>query len=201
MKTTTTYLLGCRKLLVSILLIAGGLHGITQVIHTDITMLNTALNGTLLLNLNTSSIDFEFTTFAEYQQGMGSHLGPYFTEGSIAATTNWELSFKAAEPFLHSDGVTTMPLDNVGVTVEWTGYNKIKNYAKTHAKALEMSEVLLIGQSGNKSNAGDESANSFVLYWQMGTGDGNMQSQSLFDQNLKKGPYSTSVAFVVSEVL
>ena len=172
-----------------------------QVMNTQITTIFASLNGTLLLNLDNSSVDFDFTTFEDYNQGVGSHMGNYYSEGSIAATTNWELSYHASELFLHSDGVTTMPLDNLGVTVKWTGYNKIKNWAKNHAKALEENEVILIGQSGNKSNTGDESANSFVIYWQMGTGDGNMNSYSIFDQNLKKGSYSVNVEFLVTEAL
>ncbi len=176
-------------------------NSLAQVMNTQITTIFASLNGTLLLNLDNSSVDFDFTTFEDYNQGVGSHMGNYYSEGSIAATTNWELSYHASEPFLHSDGVTTMPLDNLGVTVKWTGYNKIKNWAKNHAKALEENEVILIGQSGNKSNTGDESANSFVIYWQMGTGDGNMNSYSIFDQNLKKGSYSVNVEFLVTEAL
>jgi hypothetical protein len=186
-------------LAVSILLFATAVHA--QVMNTQVTTVFANFNTTLLLNLDNSAIEFEFNTFEDYHNGVGSHNGDYYTEGSIAATTNWELSFMAAEPFLHDDGVTTMPLDNLGVTVKWTGYNKVKNRAKNHAKSLESSEVLLIEQQGNKSNAGDETANSFILYWQLGTGDGNMNSQSIFDQDLKKGSYSTSVEFIVSEAL
>jgi hypothetical protein len=186
-------------LAVSILLFTTAVHA--QVMNTQVTTVFANFNTTLLLNLDNSAIEFEFNTFEDYHNGVGSHNGDYYTEGSIAATTNWELSFMAAEPFLHDDGVTTMPLDNLGVTVKWTGYNKVKNRAKNHAKSLESSEVLLIEQQGNKSNAGDETANSFILYWQLGTGDGNMNSQSIFDQDLKKGSYSTSVEFIVSEAL
>jgi len=172
-----------------------------QVMNTQVKTIFANFNTTLLLNIDNSAVEFEFNTFEDYHNGVGSHNGDYYSEGSIAATTNWELSFMAAEPFLHDDGVTTMPLDNLGVTVKWTGYNKVKNRAKNHAKALESSEVTLIEQQGNKSNAGDETANSFIIYWQLGTGDGNMNSQSIFDQDLKKGSYSTSVEFIVSEAL
>lgn len=169
--------------------------------NTQINTIFASFNTTLLLNLDNSPIQFEFNTFEDYQEGIGDHLGDYYSEGSIAATTNWELSFMAAEDFLHDDGYTTMPLDNLGVTVLWTGYNKIKNKAKKKALALESDEVKLIVQSGNKSNSGDESANSFIIYWQLGTGDGNMNDESIFDQDLKKGSYTTGVEFILTEAL
>jgi len=172
-----------------------------QVMSTENMTIMASLNGTLLLNMENSAIEFEFNTFDDYNDGVGSRYGAYYSSGSIAATSNWELSYVASEPFLHSDGTTTMDLDNLGVTVDWTGSNKVKNYAKTHAVALSQTEVTLIGQQGNKSNKGDEWANSFVIYWQMGTGDGDMNSTSIMDQNLKRGTYSTTVEFIVSEAL
>lgn len=172
-----------------------------QVMSTENITIMAALNGTLMINMDNSVVEFEFNTFDDYNDGVGGRYGSYYSSGSIAATSNWELSYVASEPFLHSDGTTTMDLDNLGVTVDWTGHNKVKNYAKTHAKALSQMEVRLIGQQGNKSNKGDEWANSFIIYWQMGTGDGDMNSTSIMDQNLKRGTYSTTVEFIVSEAL
>lgn len=163
--------------------------------------ITTSLNTTMSLDLNTEPITFEFNSLTDYEEGLGGKNGSYSTTGSISSTSNWELGFKAQGNFTHSDGSTTMPLDNIGVTVTWTGDNNAKNYAKNQPLALENENVRLLGQQGNQSNAGDNEANAFEIFWEMGTTDGNMNDETLFEQDLKKGLYNVNVEFIITEVI
>lgn len=66
--------------------------------------------------------------------------------------------------------------------------------------ALAEKEQIIIGNK-NQSNAGDDAANSFVIYREMGTQADAMNKESIFTQDLKKGTYQTEVAFIAREVL
>eukprot|EP00034_Subulatomonas_tetraspora_P002741 GABW01004582.1.p1 GENE.GABW01004582.1~~GABW01004582.1.p1 ORF type:complete len:81 (+),score=25.89 GABW01004582.1:154-396(+) len=78
---------------------------------------------------------------------------------------------------------------------------KMEVAAINEAKALESEEAVIIEQDGDASNAGDDEANSFTLYWEMGTQAGDMNSGSIFEQDLKKGTYNVDVDFILTEVL
>jgi hypothetical protein len=172
-----------------------------QATDNEIITISANLNTTMALDVATEGITFDFNTLEEYENGMGGKNGSYSTEVGISSTSNWEFGYKAATDFVHTDGTTTMPLDNLGVTITWTGTNNAKNYCNNNPLALENQEVRLLGQQGNQSNAGDEEANSFIIYWEMGTTDGNMNNESLFEQDLKKGSYSVDVEFIITEVI
>jgi hypothetical protein len=153
----------------------------------------------MALTLDNSGIEFDFNTLEDYNNGLGGYGSAYASEGSVSSTANWKLGFVASDDFAHTDGTTTMPLDNLGVTVEWTGSNDVDVIAAS--KALADAEELIIEHDGTNSNAGDDAANSFTVYWEMGTKSGNMNSQSIFEQDLKKGTYTVDVEFILTEVL
>jgi len=172
-----------------------------QVEDSEIISLTANLNVTLSLSMETDGIVFDFTTLNEYKEGLGGYQGDYASAGSVSSTANWMLGYKAQGDFLHTDGSTTMPLNNAGVTVEFTGSNPIENYASADPQALSLSEVTLLEYDGINSNAGDGVDNEFVVYWEMGTKAGDMNEESLFEQNLKKGSYRTNVEFIATEVI
>ena len=159
------------------------------------------LNTTMALTLNTAGIEFEFSTLDDYNNGLGGFEGTYASAGSVSSTANWNLGFVANSAFTHTDGSTTMPLDNLGVTVDWNGDNAIANNAASAPKALEDEQSILIGHDGSNSNAGGDDVNGFTIYWEMGTQNGDMNSESLFEQDLKKGLYTVPVEFILTEVL
>jgi len=167
---------------------------------SEVITITANLNTTLALTLDNSGILFEFNTLDDYNYGLGSNGGDYSSNGSVSSTSNWQLGFVATTPFTNEDGTTTMPMDNLGVTVTWNGSNTIDNNAD-NAVALEDQERILIDHNGSNSNAGDDDANSFTIYWEMGTQNGDMNGASLFDQDLKKGAYQVAVEFILTEVL
>ncbi|MDD3011489.1 MAG: hypothetical protein EOL88_13925 [Bacteroidia bacterium] len=174
----------------------------SQANDSEVITLKATMASTLVLNLESTPVAFDFYTISDYQNGMGADKssGMNATSGNIVSTTNWALAVVAQSQMIHNDGISVLPMDNIGLTVDFTGYNKVKNYAKNHPLALSNSETTIIGQQGNQSNAGNEEANSFTIYWEMGTRQGNMRNESLMEQDLKKGNYNMDVAFVVSEV-
>jgi len=167
----------------------------------EVITITTSLNTTMALNLETTGITFDFNTLEEYSNGKGGKYSDWATTAGVSSTANWEFFFKASTGFMHEDGNTQMPYDNLGVTIDWTGTNNSKVYCKNTPLALSDQNVLLIGQQGNQSNAGDETANSFVIYWELGTTNGNMNSENLFEQDLKKGVYQVDIEMIVTEVL
>lgn len=173
--------------------------GYAQVSDDNTITLTASLNSSLSLTIDQSSVNINFDTDEDYKSGIG--LGKYFSKGNIAATTNWKLSCKAITKFVHEDGKTVMPLNNIGVSAKYNGTSTVKNYTDKTTQALSLNEIDLIGYDGVNSNANDKDENSFVLYWEMGTMNGNMNSQNLLKQNLKKGSYSTKLAVVVTEVI
>lgn len=190
-------------LLATIILFTIGNFAFGQANDSEVVTIQAKLESTMLLNMGTNPVVFDFNTLSDYENGMAAtnKSTANSTEGAVIATSNWKLSVVAQTPMMHEDGQSQISTDNIGLTVDFTGYNKVKNYAKNQAMALTDAETVIIGKQGNKSNAGDEDANSFVIYWEMGTGNGTMKSESLMEQDFKKGNYNMDVAFVLTEVI
>lgn len=186
-------------ILAVIFAVAFSANTFAQATDNEVITITANLNTTMALTLDNSGIVFDFNTLSDYNDGLGGYGSSYASQGSVSSTANWKLGFVAVEDFTHSDGSTTMPLDNLGVTVEWTGSNDVE--AIDEAKSLESEEAIIIEQDGDASNAGDDDANSFTLYWEMGTQEGDMNSESIFEQDLKKGAYTVDVDFILTEVL
>ena len=190
-----------KTLVVTILAVIFAVAANAQVEKSEVVTLTARLNTTMALTLDNSPITFEFNTLDEYKNGLGGIEGDYRSAGSVSSTSNWKLSYKANDAFTHADGETVMPLDNVGLSAAFTGSNKVSNKAADAPLALSSEKREIIGHDGNNSNAGDDEANSFVIYWEMGTAKGDMNSKSIFEQDLKKGEYQTQVEFIATEVL
>ena len=189
------------NLALTVLAVVFALVANAQVEKSEVITLTAKLNTTMALSLDNSDITFEFTTLEDYKEGLGGYQGDYSSKGSVSSTANWKLSYKANEAFTHADGETAMPLDNVGLSADFTGKNKVENYAADAPLSLSSERKEIIGHNGRNSNAGDDDANSFVIYWEMGTGNGEMNKESIFEQDLKKGVYQTEVEFIATEVL
>ncbi|MDP4184730.1 MAG: hypothetical protein Q8862_06150, partial [Bacteroidota bacterium] len=174
---------------------------VTPVTDSQAINLTAHLKTTIALDLDKSDITFDFVTLNDYQKGLGGLDGSYASAGAVSCTSNWNLSARATGDFKHTDGTTTIPLNNVGLSVRFKGTNPIQNNTTSAPLPLSTTQATLIGYNGSNSNAGDFDVNSFTVYWEMGTGKGNMNHQSLFAQDLKKGTYSTQVEFVASEVI
>jgi hypothetical protein len=170
--------------------------------EAEVITLTANLETTMALSMDKSDITFNFVTLNEYKEGLGGYDNEsYSSKGQISSTANWNLSYKAQDDFKHEDGKTIMPLDNVGLSAKFTGENKIKNYAEKNPLALSKEETIILGHNGSDSNAGDAVANNFVIFYEMGTKQSKMNNKSIFEQDLKKGSYSTKVEFVATEVL
>ncbi len=174
--------------------------------EAEVITLTANLNTTLSLNMDKSDVTFDFTTLEDFKNGLGGYENTaYASTGNVSSTANWKLSFKAQSDFNHQDGDAVIALDNVGLSAKFTGENKIKNNTKKGPRsttlALSKSETVLLDHNGTDSNAGDGEVNSFTIYWEMGTKNADMNSASIFEQDLKKGSYSTKVEFIATEVL
>lgn len=188
-----------REIVILVLMLCLSFNSRAQVSDANVINLSVNLHSSLSLSIDQSPVNIDFETDEDYEKGVG--LKKYFSKGAVASTTNWKLSCKAMTKFTHEDGKTVMPLNNIGVRAKYNGTSKVKNYTEKTPQALSLNEIDLIGYDGVNSNANDKDQNSFVLYWEMGTMKGNMNSQNLLKQNLKKGSYSTRLAVVVTEVI
>lgn len=172
------------------------------VTEAEVITLTANLNTTMSLQMDKADVTFDFTTLEDFKSGLGGYENEkYASSGQVSSTANWKLSYKAQSEMTHQDGDAIIPLDNVGLSAKFTGKNKIKNNADQAPLALSTNETVILDHNGKNSNAGDGAVNSFTIYWEMGTQKENLNKQSIFTQDLKKGAYSTKVEFIASEVL
>ncbi len=168
---------------------------------SEVITITANLKTSIAMSMDKSPIIFDFVTLEDYKNGFsGKKTGKHVSVVLISSTSNWNLSCKAQSEFKNVNS-GKMSLDNVGLTVENYGTNKVKSYAKDQPLALSKAETVILGHDGKNSNAGYFQDNSIVVFWEMGTRKGNMNNQSIFEQDLKKGSYSTNVEFVATEVL
>ncbi len=170
--------------------------------EAEVITLTANLNTTMSLNMNKKDIVFNFETLNDYKNGLGGYNeATYASEGFVTSTANWNLSFKAQGEFENENG-GIMSLDNVGLSAEAYEDDVINVYSgEDEPLALSTTETVILGHDGKNSNAGDADANGFLIYWEMGTKKGDMNAKSIFEQDLKKGSYSTKVEFIATEVL
>ena len=156
------------------------------------------------LTLNATQVVFDFYFSSDYENGLGANHDNYFS-ASVDANVRWELGIWANSNLLHTNGINSIPINQVGIEVDLVGNfndSKICNNAKNHPKALQLIEyVLLEPRNKNKSNAGDDADNAFIFYWEMGTGNGNMNNNSLQSGGYGYGTYQTTVNFLLRELL
>ncbi|MCL3782670.1 hypothetical protein EMN47_19975 [Prolixibacteraceae bacterium JC049] len=156
---------------------------------------NLFCNSVYLL-MDASTVTFEFNSIEDYEKGLGRNR-EYRTLGAVDARVDWELYFWANTEMVHEDGYTRMPLNNIGVTMEYLGRNRVRVNGRRRPITLKRREQWLIRPQGCWSNRGCYLNNMFFIYWEMGTCRGRMNKKNLYKQNLKKGTYRTEVEFAV----
>ncbi|TKG92816.1 hypothetical protein EYV94_17735 [Puteibacter caeruleilacunae] len=192
------------KILIAVVLVAVAGMASAQVAKQDAKTINLTanLNTTISLQLDEEDIVFDFVTLEDYKKGLGRKGGDYSSKGAVSSTTNWALIFRATKDFVHTDGVTKMNLNNLGLTATFEGKNKISNITKYGTISPVKSYYRpLLYYNGRDMNAGDYEDNKFTIYYEMGTKGRLMNKKSIFDQDLKKGSYSTDIEFLAIEIL
>ena len=185
--------------LIFVFMLLSMLQALGQIASIAFRPISVKENDRIEINLESNRVDFSFTFAEEFQNGLGAG-GDYSIYGFINSNVDWELQMMAT-PFYHSDGVTRMDLNNVGVEVKFYGKNKVKNWAKNITVPLSTFPSLLITKQGVHSNVGKEKENAFGLVFEMGTKRQGMNKQSLLDQGLKSGIYQTDVTFLVTKYM
>jgi len=162
-------------------------------------------NPSLRLNiLSGTSIEFNFDSMDDWQNGIQNEgQATYIRVGSLG---NWKLEFAANETQFYGtiDPLNQMPLDNLGLMVASSGTNQddgsnIINYARTAPLALSNSEVLILA-NGPMGNKGHGIRNSFILNWEIGTTDGNMNPQSILQQLIEADNYIVNITLTLTAV-
>ena len=148
------------------------------------------------------SVTFIFDEIDEYENGILNQGQATFIR--IGAVLDWKLQFKADETVFYGDNnpANQMELNNVGVVIISTGTNNddgsnITNYAKFAPVALEGNDVTVMTK-GTSSNRGYENRNSFTMNWEMGTTNGNMNNQSIFEQMIESDTYTVNIILTLS---
>ncbi len=193
-------------LLTAALMLMIFLNSITaQVNESEVITLTSNLNTTMYLDMSSAGympVIFDFNTLNDYKNGLGGYDNwDYFHMASINSTANWKFGVRSVSPFLHYNGNTEIPTDNIGITILWQGLNTIINNADEIPLGIIPSEKILLEYDGINSNAGDYYTNNFILFYEMGTQSGDMKQKSIFMQNLKKGSYTMDIQYVVTEII
>lgn len=127
------------------------------------------------------------------------------TEITVESTSDWSLA--ASAPDFTDGGSAIIPINNLGVWLEATGVHTFGNECSTTFDVLGSScglttnnQTLIDNANGN---SGDATDNAFNLNWTMGTMNGTMNANSIFDQladgtiaNI--GTFTTTVTLTVT---
>jgi len=188
---------------------------LAQMTDQEVVIFNAYLAKTFNLNVDGELQEIYFNTSDDYNNGVieGAGIDPGFTLISVEATGNWDLSI-ACPDFLpltggpNGAGTGFIPIGNLGVYCEATGDHQFGDEVlcaftdAASALGLQIADVLLM-DLGSGSNAGDVSDNAFTLHWLMGTQDGTMIQQSMFDQmsagTFTPGDFTTTATLTLTE--
>ncbi|MCL3782671.1 hypothetical protein EMN47_19980 [Prolixibacteraceae bacterium JC049] len=189
-------------ILATALVVLLGFNANAQVEKTGTVTITAKLNTVMSLDLTAGTeIEFNFNTIEQFRNGIGAD-GSLTTAGKVGSTANWTLSCAAVNLVHTEDESATIAANNVGVIAEYGGNNTAVSVLASETKALAAKvELLGYNTAANKTNAGTADENPFTLKWEMGTKRGNMYQTSIYDQNLKKGTYNTTVTLTAQEVL
>lgn len=159
--------------------------------------------------------ELQTATFAsadDYNFGISEDIGtpgidPGLTTVNMEATGDWYLEISAPD-FTPVTGSGTLTIDNVGVWCEATGNHTFGNevtcafQTADNALGLTASPVTLIDLG--TSNSGTSDDNEFILHWLMGTMQGSMNGQSMFEQLsaglFTMGTYTTTILLTMTEI-
>ena len=175
--------------------------------QTQTVTVNANLYTVFQLNLvSGDEITFNFEDFDDYKNGIANTTT---TQLTVNSSTDWKLNVKAESANLTYDG-NNIPIDNVGVSLATSGTytaganNYVNNAAgSANAKGLTTTDQTLI-EAGTAHNIGDATQNILDLTWYMGTKNGSMRAESMFDQLTRGdfptgGPYTANVTFTLTQ--
>lgn len=129
-----------------------------------------------------SAIVVTFTTAAEYNAGI---VSTDFTDITVESTVNWDLMISGAGALAPVTGTGAVPLNYVGCWANETGtYTDGSEFdiafsTQAAAHGLTTTPTALI--TNNSGNAGGIAENAFRITWAVGTQDGTMATESVFD--------------------
>jgi hypothetical protein len=146
---------------------------------------------------------------ADYNNGVteAGGIAPGTTTITVEATGNWELEISAPD-FTPITGTGNIPIDNLGVWCAATGTHvfgtevtcAFQNAAA--AMGITVADQLLIGLGTD--NGGDATDNAFTLHWLMGTMQGTMETESMFNQmalgTFTVGDYTTTATLTLTQI-
>jgi len=190
---------------------------IAQLTDQEVVVFNAHLLSTFNLNVDGVDQEITFANATQYNTGVteGAGIAPGFTLISVEATGNWWLSINAPDfiPYAGPNGAGTgsIPINNLGVWCESTGTHVfgtevICSYQNAGA-ALGLSNSPAVPEliGNGTGNAGDISDNSFTLHWLMGTMQGSMETESMFNQLalgtlFSPGDYTTTATLTLTQI-
>ncbi|MCF8370934.1 MAG: hypothetical protein K9H64_04880 [Bacteroidales bacterium] len=176
-----------------------------QTADTDagVTTLVANLNHALELTIDDAQVVFNFDELTDYINGVGAG-GDITMTGGVEATCDWKLDCAAAGATLvhQEESSYTIPIDQVGLKGTMDGgYASNTSNLVTSIVPLTTDPInLFTTASTSVSNAGTDAQNAFTIYWEMGTGTGDMNGTSLFEANYRKGQYQQTVNFTLTEI-
>ena len=159
-------------------------HTTSVMAQTDTDVVNFTAILQDVLNLSVTAGQSQTADFdepAEYNLGIDA-VGT--TTITVESTANWDVTINAAD--FSDGGGNIIPIENLGVWCEATGTHLIGtevdcNYTSL-AAALGITAVDQTILDDLGGNGGDASDNAFNLNWTMGTMQGSMNTNSIFEQ-------------------
>jgi len=191
---------------------------LAQLTDQEVVVFNAHLLKTFNLNVDGVTQEITFADAADYNLGVteGNGIEPGFTLISVEATGNWFLDITCPDftPYVgpNGAGTGTIPIGNLGVYCVATGAHQfgveVDCAYQTAGSALGLtSDPLtpdLLIDHGSGTNAGDITDNAFTLHWIMGTMQGSMITQSMFDQlsagQFGPGDFTTTATLTLTEI-
>jgi len=199
-------------LLTIVLALTAGSKVMAQLTDQDIVVFNVHFEDVLDIEvlpggeLQTITID----EAAEFNNGVDEINGivPGFSDVSVEATVNWNMTISAPDFIVDGTGTGTIPIDNLGVWCEASGTFNFGAEVMCDYTAVDDALGLTIGATPlitkGSGNAGDVDENLFRLHWLFGTSDGSMNPTSLFDQiqagQFTVGDFTTTATLMVTQV-
>lgn len=186
-----------------------------QLTDAEDIVFNAHLLETFNLNVETGAIqEITFAVAADYNNGVTEAGGivPGFSEITVEATGDWELEILAPD-FTPGGGANpgtgSIPINNLGVWCEATGTHQFGTEVTCAyqnagaAMGMATTDQLLIGLG--TTNSGDVSDNAFTLHWLMGTMQGGMETESMFNQLalgtiFSTGDFTTTATLTLTEI-
>jgi hypothetical protein len=192
------------------LMLAVNFGVMAQLTDSENVLFNAHLLETFNLNVVTGAVqDITFAVAADYNNGVteAGGIAPGFTTITVEATGDWELEISAPD-FVPSTGTGIIPIDNLGVWCAATGTHQFGTevtcafQAADDAMGITIADQLLIGLG--TENGGDASDNAFTLHWLMGTMQGTMETESMFNQMasgvFSVGEFSTTALLTLTQI-